>query len=96
MFCVAVYFKSNLLQNQKGFKHEQASLAVVVQKMINSDKSGVMFSKDPNQKSENVVMEAVFGLGEGIVSGRITPDKYEVSKELEILDKNIRQKNCND
>ena len=42
-------------------------------------------------------MEAVFGLGEGIVSGRITPDKYEVSKELEILDKkNIRQKNCND
>ncbi|MEK6817188.1 MAG: putative PEP-binding protein, partial [Nanoarchaeota archaeon] len=77
---------------KKGFKHEQASLAVVVQKMVNSDKSGVMFSKDPNQKNENVVMEAVFGLGEGIVSGRITPDKYEVSKKLEILDKKTSDK----
>ncbi len=92
--CFASLFTSRATyyRIKKGFKHEQASLAVVVQKMINSDKSGVMFSKDPNQKSENVVMEAVFGLGEGIVSGRITPDKYEVSKELEILDKKTSDK----
>ena len=92
--CFASLFTSRATyyRIKKGFKHEQASLAVVVQKMINSDKSGVMFSKDPNQKNENVVMEAVFGLGEGIVSGRITPDKYEVSKELEILDKKISDK----
>lgn len=92
--CFASLFTSRATyyRIKKGFKHEQASLAVVVQKMINSDKSGVMFSKDPNRRSENVVMEAVFGLGEGIVSGRITPDKYEVSKELEILDKKISDK----
>ncbi len=92
--CFASLFTSRATyyRIKKGFKHEQASLAVVVQKMINSEKSGVMFSKDPNQKSENVVMEAVFGLGEGIVSGRITPDKYEVSKELEILDKKTADK----
>ena len=92
--CFASLFTSRATyyRIKKGFKHEQASLAVVVQKMINSDKSGVMFSKDPNCKSDNVVMEAVFGLGEGIVSGRITPDKYEVSKELKILDKKISNK----
>ena len=66
--CFASLFTSRATyyRIKKGFKHEQASLAVVVQKMINSDKSGVMFSKDPNCKSDNVVMEAVFGLGEGI------------------------------
>ncbi|KHO55261.1 MAG: pyruvate, water dikinase [archaeon GW2011_AR19] len=92
--CFASLFTSRATyyRIKKGFKHEQASLAVVVQKMINSDKSGVIFSKDPNYKNENVVMEAVFGLGEGIVSGRITPDKYEVSKELEIIDKKISEK----
>ncbi len=92
--CFASLFTSRATyyRIKKGFKHEQASLAVVVQKMINSDKSGVIFSKDPNQKSKNVVMEAVWGLGEGIVSGRITPDKYEVSNELEILDKKIEEK----
>ena len=92
--CFASLFTSRATyyRIKKGFKHEQASLAVVVQKMINSDKSGVMFSKDPNYKSENVVMEAVFGLGEGIVSGRITPDKYELSEKLEILDKKISDK----
>src|SRR3989344_3217612 len=89
---VAVRSSATYYRIKKGFKHEQASLAVVVQKMINSDKSGVMFSKDPNYNSDNVVMEAVFGLGEGIVSGRITPDKYEVSKKLEILDKKISDK----
>ncbi|MEK6844635.1 MAG: phosphoenolpyruvate synthase, partial [Nanoarchaeota archaeon] len=92
--CFASLFTSRATyyRIKKGFKHEQASLAVVVQKMINSDKSGVMFSKDPNYKSDNVVIEAVFGLGEGIVSGRITPDKYEVSKKLEILDKKTSDK----
>ncbi|MDP3758223.1 MAG: PEP/pyruvate-binding domain-containing protein, partial [Candidatus Daviesbacteria bacterium] len=92
--CFASLFTSRATyyRIKKGFKHEQASLAVVVQKMINSDKSGVMFSKDPNYKSDNVVMEAVFGLGEGIVSGRITPDKYEVSNKLEILDKKTSDK----
>lgn len=92
--CFASLFTSRATyyRIKKGFKHEQASLAVVVQKMINSDKSGVMFSKDPNYKSDNVVMEAVFGLGEGIVSGRITPDKYEVSKDFDILDKKISDK----
>jgi len=92
--CFASLFTSRATyyRNKKGFKHEQASLAVVVQKMIHSEKSGVIFSKDPTQKTENIIMEAVWGLGEGIVSGRITPDTYIISKDLKIEDKKIEDK----
>ena len=92
--CFASLFTSRATyyRFEKGFKHAKASLAVVVQKMINSDKSGVIFSKDPNYKNKNIIMEAVWGLGEGIVSGKITPDKYVISPELEIIDKKIEEK----
>ena len=92
--CFASLFTSRATyyRNKKGFKHEEASLAVVVQKMIDSNKSGVVFSKDPTFKNENVIIEAVWGLGEGIVSGRITPDKYIVSEGLEVIEKTIANK----
>ncbi|GAI95932.1 unnamed protein product, partial [marine sediment metagenome] len=92
--CLASLFTSRATyyRNKKNFKHMEASLAVVVQKMVNSDKSGVIFSKDPAYKNDNIIMEAVFGLGEGIVSGRITPDKYVISQDLKILDKKTSDK----
>ncbi len=92
--CFASLFtaRATYYRQKKKFRHEDVSLAVVVQQMINSDKSGVIFSKDPAQKNDNVIIEAAWGLGEGVVSGRITPDKYVISKELEILDKKIAAK----
>jgi pyruvate,water dikinase len=92
--CFASLFTSRATyyRNKKGFQHSQASLAVVIQKMIDSDKSGVIFSKDPTGENKNITIEAVFGLGEGIVSGAITPDKYIISPDLEILDKKISDK----
>jgi len=92
--CFASLFTSRATyyRNKKGFKHSKVSLAVIVQKMVDSDKSGVIFSKDPSYKNDNIIIEAVFGLGEGIVSGQITPDKYVISKDLEILDKKIANK----
>ena len=92
--CFASLFtaRATYYRNRKGFKHEEASLAVIVQKMVDSDKAGIVFSKDPTKKNDNIIIEAVFGLGEGAVSGKITPDKYTVSKELEILDKDIANK----
>ncbi len=83
----AVYYR-----HKKGFEHTKSSLAVVIQKMIDSDKSGVIFSMDPTNNSQNIILEAVFGLGEGIVSGTITPDKYIISRDLQILDKKISDK----
>lgn len=56
-------------------------MAVVIQEMILADRSGVMFTVDPvNKTPGHMVMEAVFGLGEGIVSGMITPDHYRVDR----------------
>jgi len=92
--CFASLFTSRATyyRNKKGFKHEGTSLAVVIQKMIDSEKSGVIFTKDPSFKKDNTIIEAVWGLGEGIVSGKITPDKYVVSKDLEITDTKIAEK----
>jgi pyruvate, water dikinase len=57
-------------------------MAVVVQEMVRADRSGVLFTIDPIRKRrDRMVIEAVFGLGEGIVSGEITPDHYVLDHE---------------
>jgi len=65
---------------QQGFRHEDVSIAVVVQKMVNSEKSGVMFTSHPITGEKIAIIEAVFGLGEAIVSGAVTPDHYEYDR----------------
>lgn len=92
--CFASLFtaRATYYRNSKGFEHDKVSLAVVVQKMVNSEKSGVIFSKDPSYRNDNVIIEAVFGLGEGIVSGRITPDRYVVSRGLKVLENDVSDK----
>ncbi len=96
--CFASLFtpRATYYRNKQGFSHVQVSLAVIVQRMVDSDKSGVIFSKDPSAKRNNIIIEAVWGLGEGIVSGQITPDRYIVSQkesgDFEILEKEIAKK----
>jgi pyruvate,water dikinase len=65
---------------QQGIRHEDVSIAVVVQKMVNSEKSGVMFTSHPVTGEKIAIIEAVFGLGEAIVSGAVTPDHYEYDR----------------
>lgn len=80
--CWASFFtpRAMFYRMQKGSLAE-TRMAVVVQEMIPADKSGVMFTVDPVQKVRgHMVIEAVFGLGEGIVSGMITPDHYVVDR----------------
>jgi len=83
----AIYYR-----NKKGFREGEALLAAVVQKMIDSEKSGVVFSRDPVNMDDNIAIEAVFGLGEGIVSGKIKPDHYVVSRDLKLEDVKILNK----
>jgi len=92
--CFASLFTSRAIyyRHKKGYDNVKASLAVVVQRMVDSEKSGVIFSRDPTNQTKDIILEAVFGLGEGIVSGAITPDSYIVSRELEILKKEISDK----
>jgi pyruvate,water dikinase len=69
-------------RHQRGFDNCEVSMAVVVQQMVNSEKSGVTFTVDPVLRNRfNMIIEAVWGLGEGVVSGAITPDHYKVDRE---------------
>lgn len=77
---------------EKNLHKQKISVAIVVQKMIESEKSGVAFSVHPVTQDKNqLIIEAGFGLGEAIVSGQITPDSYVVErKPRRIIDKNIQ------
>lgn len=73
------------------YDHFQVGLAVPVQRMVESDKSGIMFTVDPvSSDTTKIVIEAGWGLGEAIVSGSVTPDRYIVDKEtMKIANKEL-------
>ena len=77
----------------RGFSADPA-MAVVVQQMIASERSGVAFTADPTtDATDRVVVEGAFGQGEVVVSGSVEPDTYVVSKETgEILSRRIGYK----
>ena len=70
------------------------AMAVVIQRMIDSRSSGVMFTRSPNTGDRSVVVvEASWGLGSAIVSGEVTPDKYVIGKITgEIVSRTVSQK----
>ena len=77
-------------REKQGFAHEDVKLAVVVQRMVNSEFSGIMFTVDPNSGAKQIVIEAGYGLGEAIVGGEVTPDTYVVDKQkMEVIKKRI-------
>lgn len=64
-----------------GFDHSEVGMAVVVQRMVQAERSGVMFTINPiTNDNSSMIIEAVFGLGEAVVSGLVTPDMYVVDK----------------
>ena len=68
-------------RHQKKFDERNISIAVVVQRMVNSEKAGVLFSANPISKDKGSVMiEGAWGLGEGVVQGIVTPDNYIIKK----------------
>jgi len=79
---------------QKGFDHQSIALSAIVQMMCYSESAGVMFTMDPTNGDDSVIMiEANYGLGEYVVQGRVTPDDYYVEKKtLAITRKNIPTK----
>lgn len=86
--CWASLFTSRAIyyRHEQGFDKHRVGLAAVVQRMVQSEKSGIAFSVDPvtNDKTK-IVIEAIFGLGEYIVQGKVTPDHYEVEKRSFII-----------
>lgn len=86
----AIYYRE-----KQGFDHFYVSLAVVIQKMVSSGKSGVMFTANPiSGNTDEMMINASWGLGEAVVSGFVTPDEYIVNKESrKVKDVFIAEKN---
>jgi pyruvate,water dikinase len=86
----AIYYRQT-----KGFDHSAVDMAVVVQQMIDADKSGVLFTSHPSTGEPVLTVEAAWGLGEAVVSGAVTPDNYVIDratgdlKKLYIADKKV-------
>lgn len=91
--CWASLFTSRAIyyRIKNNFRHRDVAIAVIVQRMVNSEKSGIIFTANPSTNNKNeIVIEAGFGLGEAIVSGSVTPDQYLVDKEtLQIKERKI-------
>lgn len=81
-----------LYRKQHGFDERQVAMAVIVQRMVFSEVSGVVFTADPQTANRQVVsIDASFGLGDAVVGGLVSPDHYTVLKE-HIVDKHIAAK----
>jgi len=80
-------------RQEQGFEHFKVGIAVPVQKMVQSEAAGVMFTVEPTTSdTSKITIEAVLGLGEMIVSGDVTPDHYVVSKDdMKIIEKEIKK-----
>jgi pyruvate,water dikinase len=81
-------------RNQVGWPHDQVTISVGVQKMVNARCAGVMFTIDPVVgDAEKIVIEGNWGLGESVVKGEVSPDHFLVDKKShEILEKMISAK----
>jgi phosphoenolpyruvate synthase len=82
-------------RKSKGIDPSKMEMAVVIQKMVNSRSSGVMFTLNPANGDRNfIVIESSWGLGEAVVGGMVTPDEVVISKhDLKIVDRRISKKN---
>ncbi|MHB8419830.1 MAG: phosphoenolpyruvate synthase [Myxococcales bacterium] len=81
--CWASLFGERVVTYRKARRMSQEpAIAVVVQQMVNSRRSGVMFTVDPTSgQTGRMVIEGAFGLGEAVVGGQVEPDTYTLSKE---------------
>jgi pyruvate,water dikinase len=90
--CWASLFEPRAIfyRNEHGIDHMQVGIAVPVQRMVQAEAAGVIFTMEPVTNESKITIEAVYGLGEAVVSGEMTPDYYLVDKEsFTILEKQI-------
>lgn len=76
--CWASYWNDRAIEyrHDQGIGHLDSGMAVVVQRMVNADSSGIMFTSDPITGEEKIIIESSWGLGESIASGLVTPDRF--------------------
>jgi pyruvate, water dikinase len=77
---------------KQGFEHESVNISAVVQKMVNADRSGVMFTSNPTTGAPEAIIEGSWGLGEAIVSGSVSPDTYHIDRKTRQIRANVATK----
>jgi pyruvate,water dikinase len=90
--CWASFFSERALfyREQKGSLSD-LGMAVVVQRMVAADLAGVLFTCDPvRNRRDRMVVEAVLGLGEAVVSGEVTPDHYILKRDGRVRKADVR------
>ncbi len=94
--CWSSYFAARVTEYKEEMnenEEEMPLMAVVVQGLIHSDVSGVIFSENPvSGKTNEMMLTASYGLGEAIVSGLVTPDTFIVDKETLSIEKSLGMK----
>ncbi|MDQ2052821.1 PEP/pyruvate-binding domain-containing protein [Natronolimnohabitans sp. A-GB9] len=94
--CMASLFTARAItyREENGFAHDEVLISVGIQKMVEARSSGVMFTLNPaNGDRSKVRIESNWGLGESVVSGKVTPDSFLVDKPVyKIVDRNITEK----
>jgi len=73
--------RATFYRTKHDFVHEKVAIAVVVQKMADAAKAGVMFTRHPTTGEHQIIVEAAWGLGEGVVSGSVSPDHYVLAPD---------------
>ena len=82
--CIASSFTENVISymGKAGINFKDFYMAIVVQKFLESEKAGVLFSKNPSDGlKEGFLIDANFGVGESVVSGKVRPDRYFLGKD---------------
>jgi hypothetical protein len=69
-------------RRDRGVREEGLAMAVVVQRLVPAEVAGVLFTRDPlDAEGKRMLVEASWGLGEGVVSGKVSPDRYHLDRE---------------
>ncbi len=80
--CVQSLSASQAYRARMGLEEATPEMAVVVQRMVDAEVAGVLFTRDPLQPQRNCLrIEASWGLGETVVAGRVTPDRYLIDRQ---------------
>jgi rifampicin phosphotransferase len=81
--------RAKAYRQKQGVDEASLAMAVVVQRLVHAEVAGVLFTRDPNDPAgERMLIEASWGLGEAVVSGRVTPDSFHVER----LDGTVRER----
>jgi rifampicin phosphotransferase len=81
-------------RRRQGVSEAGLAMAVVVQRMVHAEVAGVLFTRDPlDAEGRRMLVEAAWGLGEGVVSGRVAPDRYHLDRATgQVLERHVGMK----